>query len=297
MIFFLIIIFHFAFFIFPFFHSSFFFLFFIHFQGIWPPGVDGSEYSINTVGRSHSWNEVPVLATADDYGRVRIFNYPCVSPGAPDKCYKGHSNKLTNIKFSNDDSYCVTTGGCDKCVFVWGTDIIEEKREREALLGNCTAPVLTPVLKRSNGDIDTTIVDTESYVPFKQVLTGGGDESMAIKPWAGAIRLPTGYVEPSDLGEAPESSLELKFVYGYRGWDCRNNISYADSSQEIVYHVAGVGIVFNSEKQSQVLNTEHDDDILCLAMHPEGHTVATGESGPFPKIGTCTVLTIFSCFY
>jgi hypothetical protein len=38
------------------------------------------------------------------------------------------------------------------------------------------------------------------------------------------------------------------------------------------------------------LNTEHDDDILCLAVHPEGHTVATGEIGPHPKIGT----TLFS---
>jgi len=33
-----------------------------------------------------------------------------------------------------------------------------------------------------------------------------------------------------------------------------------------------------------VINTEHDDDILCLAVHPEGHCVATGEIGKTPKI-------------
>lgn len=237
--------------------------------------MDSSEYSINAVARSHSWKIVPVLASADEYGRVKIFNYPCVSAGAPDKCYKGHSSGLTNIKFSNDDSYCITTGGIDKCVFVWGTDIIEERREREALLSSA---VHVPL------GAEKVVAGTDNYLPFKRELTGG-DESMAIKPWAGTIRPPTGFCETPDLGEAPDASLELKFVYGYRGWDCRNNVCHADDPHEIVYHVAAVGIAFNSESQTQVLNTEHDDDILCIAMHPEGHTVATGETGPHPKLG------------
>lgn len=244
-------------------------------QGIWLPGLDGSEYAINAVARSHSYSSVPVLATADEYGRVKLFNYPCFTPGAPDKCYRGHSNHVTNIKFSYDDSYCITTGGNDKCVFVWGTDVIEEKREREALLCGGTGQTLESILEN----------DHDSFVPFKQPVIRGGDEGAAVKPWVGAIRVPSNFVEPPDLGSAPDESLVLKFVYGYRGWDCRNNISYADSTKEIVYHVAGVGIVFNSEKQEQILNTEHDDDILCLAVHPEGHTVATGETGPNPKIG------------
>ena len=245
------------------------------FQGIWPPGVDSSEYCINAVARSHSWNEVPVLASADEYGRVKLFNYPCVTSGAPDKCYRGHSGHVSNIKFSSDDSYCITTGGIDKCIFVWATDIIEERREREALLS--TINYLPPGGEK-------VAAATENYSPFKRELTGG-DESMAIRPWAGTIRPPTGFIETPKLGETPDASLELKFVYGYRGWDCRNNISHADNSQEVVYHIAAVGIVLNSETQTQVLNTEHDDDILCLAMHPEGHTVATGETGPNPKLG------------
>ena len=245
-------------------------------QGIWPPGVDSSEYAINAVARSHSWNIVPVLATADEYGRIKVFNYPCEAPGPPDKCYRGHSAHVTNIKFSADDSFCVTTGGTDKCVFVWGTDIIEERREREALSrGPNSIPAHAPA----------AAFESDSFLPLKQALTSGGDESMAVKPWAGAIRAPTSFVESSDLGELPDACLELKYVYGYRGWDCRNNVSYADSCQEVVYHIAGVGIVLNSETQTQILNTEHDDDILCLAVHPEGHTVATGETGPHPKIG------------
>jgi WD40 repeat protein len=253
-------------------------------QGIWPPGVDSTEYSINAVARSHSYRSVPVLATADEYGRVKIFNYPCVTPGSPDKCYKGHSSHITNIKFSSDDAFCITIGGSDRCVFVWGTDIIQERRVREALSGSGGG--------RSGRELrlSTATEEHESFLPFKDMVPKGGDENMAIKPWLGAVRVPSAYTEPVDLGEAPGASLELKFVYGYRGWDCRDNISYADSSHEILYHVGAVGIAFNIENQTQILNTEHDDDILCLAVHPEGHTVATGEIGPHPKIGT----TVFS---
>ena len=252
-------------------------------QGVWPYGVDSTEYLINAVAISHSHKSVPVLATADEYGRVKIFNYPCVTPGSPDKCYRGHSSHITNIKFSSDDAFCITIGGSDRCVFVWGTDIIEEKRVREALLGGRGGGG-----GRERGGGQKQNIESEeheSFLPFKDMVPKGGDENMAIKPWLGAVRVPSSYTEPVDLGEAPSASLELKFVYGYRGWDCRNNVSYADSSNEILYHVGGVGIAFDSEKQTQILNTEHDDDILCLAVHPEGHTVATGEIGPHPKIG------------
>jgi echinoderm microtubule-associated protein-like 6 len=51
-----------------------------------------------------------------------------------------------------------------------------------------------------------------------------------------------------------------------------------------VYHVAGVGIVLSTDTNTQIHNTEHSDDILCLDVHPEGHTVATGEIGKKPKL-------------
>jgi microtubule-associated protein-like 6 len=126
--------------------------------------------------------------------------------------------------------------------------------------------------------------DYEEKSLRKRPPTTGGDEAMAVKPWKGAVREPSTWVDKPDMAERPDESLELSFVYGYRGWDTRNNINFAGSVASIVYHVAGVGIVLNSETHSQILNTEHDDDIISLCVHPQGHTIATGEVGKQPKI-------------
>ena len=45
-------------------------------QGIWPEGADGSD--VNGCARSTSGK---LLATGDDYGLVKVFNYPCIGSG------------------------------------------------------------------------------------------------------------------------------------------------------------------------------------------------------------------------
>lgn len=247
-------------------------------QGIWSEKRDGTI--VTSVARSHSWKQVPTIGVADNFGRVRLFNYPCVNIGAPDKCYKGHSNNITNLKFSFDDAYCLTIGGNDKSVFVWATDILDEIREREVLKSITSSVSVKPkVISESHLE--------EEEDSFSQVLkppTSGGDEAQAVLPWKGAIREPSDWKEPPNLGEAPESALDLSFVYGYRGWDCRNNLDYVTNSFRLTYHIAAVGIVYNSQDNTQVHNLDHDDDILCLAVHPAGHSIATGEVGAKPKI-------------
>ena len=64
---------------------------------------------------------------------------------------------------------------------------------------------------------------------------------------------------------APSSSLKLEWVYGYRGHQCRNNLYYT-SSKEIVYFVAGVGVVYNTRENSQRFFLGHNDDIIRFVM-------------------------------
>jgi len=82
-------------------------------QYIWP-GVDYTD--VNSVCRSNNGN---ILASADDFGKVKLFKYPVVAEGAQSNEYGGHSSHVTKVKFAHDDSFVYTTGGNDKTVLIW----------------------------------------------------------------------------------------------------------------------------------------------------------------------------------
>lgn len=68
----------------------------------------------------------------------------------------------------------------------------------------------------------------------------------------------------------------VNVCFSYRGYDCRSNLFYTQTG-EIVYHVAAVGVVYNRQQNTQRFYLGHDDDILCLAIHPVKDYVATGQ--------------------
>lgn len=88
-------------------------------SGIWPPYSDGTD--INAVDRSNQFhkNNCELLATVDDFGKLRILRYPSIEEKSKGVEGKGHSSHVTNVKFSLDDHYVLTTGGNDQCVFQW----------------------------------------------------------------------------------------------------------------------------------------------------------------------------------
>ncbi|ESO87658.1 hypothetical protein LOTGIDRAFT_166239 [Lottia gigantea] len=95
---------------------------------------------------------------------------------------------------------------------------------------------------------------------------------------------------------APQSQLKLEWVYGYRGHQCRNNLYYT-SNKDVVYFVAGVGIVYSVRDHKQRFFLGHDDDIISLTLHPEKTLVATGQIGKKPYIcvwdaATCETVSI-----
>jgi microtubule-associated protein-like 1/2 len=91
-------------------------------QGIWPHlYADGSD--INTVERSHS-NQL--LATGDDFSKIKLFRYPACIPKQFYNQYKGHSSHVTGVKWSFDDKYLITIGGLEKSVIQWKVDAAQD---------------------------------------------------------------------------------------------------------------------------------------------------------------------------
>jgi WD40 repeat protein len=129
-------------------------------------------------------------------------------------------------------------------------------------------------------------------------------EWMATKPWLGAIVPPTNL--PHIDKSAPADNLSIDYVYGYRAIDSRNNVFYTAKSNEIVYMTAALGIVLNTDTNTQRFfgggdKTKlkgHDDDITALAVHPNKQYVATGQVGKDPlicvwEVKDCSLLAKF----
>jgi WD40 repeat protein len=97
-------------------------------QGIWPPGSDTTD--INSVDRSADGK---LLATADDFGHVKLFRFPCPLDASKFGVFDGHSSHVTNVRWSlgggggdssgsssnSSSGYLMSVGGNDKCLFVW----------------------------------------------------------------------------------------------------------------------------------------------------------------------------------
>ncbi|XP_031836389.1 echinoderm microtubule-associated protein-like 2 isoform X3 [Nomia melanderi] len=82
--------------------------------GIWPEGADGTD--VNNCSRS---GDSKLLATGDDFGKVKLFSYPACQSKSLCHTYGGHSSHVTNVSFLQDDTRLISTGGNDTSVLQW----------------------------------------------------------------------------------------------------------------------------------------------------------------------------------
>ncbi len=71
---------------------------------------------INTACRS-SFGDT--LATGDDWGMIKLFRFPCITPGARCKRYGGHSSRVGKVRFSFEEKTMVSAGLVDGLVIQW----------------------------------------------------------------------------------------------------------------------------------------------------------------------------------
>jgi len=273
-------------------------------QGIFPPCSDGTD--INYAFRS---NNKKVLATGDDFSKVKLFKYPCVVKHAAAKEYRGHSSHVTRVKFSFDDRYLVSTGGYDKAVIIWSTDMAADNKSEEAAPqeeqkeeveagepSEASKEQEDAYNETDTSELEHKIQELQKEMAKKKAAAANPEggfaeenieqatEFMASKPWVGALKAPTGFLKPPlNQSQAPKAQLNLEYIHGYRSRDCKNNIAYLADGR-IAYHAAAAGIVLDKTNNTQRFFIQHTDDILSIAFHPDKIRIATGEQGPKPFI-------------
>lgn len=124
------------------------------------------------------------------------------------------------------------------------------------------------VVKKHDSNFKTTTETQTSSGPNPEVLTLRG-RNIYLYP-------PDEYVGMDTSSQPPEEKLQLEWVYGYRGRDCRNNL-FVLSTGELIYFTAAVVVLYDVPNHKQRHYTEHTDDVKSLCVHPDGVTIATGQ--------------------
>ncbi|KAJ8309461.1 hypothetical protein KUTeg_014335 [Tegillarca granosa] len=270
-------------------------------EGVWPPKSDVTDVNAACLTKDRQ-----LLATADDFGFVKLFQYPVKGKFAKYKKYVGHSAHVTNVRWSYDDNLLVSVGGADTSVMVWkhgsaenrtttcgdsddsDTDSEEEGGydsdvEREKNMDYGSKIYVNPIREKEgvkphlqeSVELDKPSVSRNATAPPKvqrsEVVPSGSKRKKITK------------VSVCIIAE----DLQLEFIHGYRGFDSRNNLHYVNDGADVVFHAAGAGIVQNIASGAQSFYLGHTDDIICLDVnqHPKFKgIIATGQIGNPPSV-------------
>jgi microtubule-associated protein-like 6 len=256
-------------------------------QGTWPHLWDGTNITSTCSSAIRD-----VVACADDFGILKVFRYPCTVRGAACTEHWGHSSSgISRVRFTAGDGYILSAGKQDRTIFQWRVekDDKEEVEETDVQFENEDADLVLDGVAHDRPPQQESANDFNAIHPTPAVddAEETADGLTAIKPWIGAVVAPTsGVTIETDEVKAvkiPESSLELEWIHGYRSADCSNNLRYLRDGG-MVFQAAAIAVTMAKSSNRQHFMTEHSDDIIALAVHPDGLLVATGEMGSRPKI-------------
>jgi WD40 repeat protein len=82
-------------------------------QGLYQKGWDGTDLNDCAVTSDNT-----LIASGDDFGTVRLHNYPAVDTEACN-AYNGHAEFVVGVDFLADDSRLISVGGADMSIFQW----------------------------------------------------------------------------------------------------------------------------------------------------------------------------------
>ena len=93
--------------------------------GVWEDS-DGGEITSVSVDP-----HTDVLACGDEYGRLKLYNFPCTSGGDLNLTFRGHAGPISWVRFSEGGHYLYSTGKDDCCIFQWKHELglMEEDEE------------------------------------------------------------------------------------------------------------------------------------------------------------------------
>lgn len=229
-------------------------------QGIWPPSSLGMD--INSVDRSQKGNQ-RILVTGDDYSYVKLFRYPSAQPHSAYAKFTGHSSHVTNVRFTLNDEYVISTGGKENSIIQWKVNFNGQlQQDLDDYQPEQKQPEAEDIFQ------DEVIEKQEDNQGLKQFITQSQQSApSSYKP------------DPKRDNLEPKGNLTLSYIHGikcrFQDQDCRNMCKYIQNNR-VVFAAAAVGVIMDPKTKQQSFFIKHKTEIMSIAVHPKLGIVATG---------------------
>ena len=233
------------------------------------------------------------LAVAGDaYGGVRLVRFPCLDGEAVvglGHAHLAHAAAIRDVRFLFDDSRVVSVAGDDQTLLVWRIPALDARPA--PLVQRLSAaleamPPAAPPLGEAAAAASQEASENDDFL-------GAAEEELAtLRPYHANVHAPrlfskggeiVPFKEEAWMLAPPDHALELARVHGFRGHDRHRNVVYNSHGQAVLFS-AGVASVVDAASGFQRFFARHTSDILCLALHPNGRVVATGQGGSSPRL-------------
>ena len=128
---------------------------------------------------------------------------------------------------------------------------------------------------------DDLILDEDDFVDYGRDVDTGAYNNAALDNLLSAVSrsCPSTFAPGRNAGKAPEGNLRLKCAHGFRAHDATGNLKYAGGASrgKVVYTTAALGVIQDTgNDRAQEFFDLHEDDVVSLAIHPDGDIAATG---------------------
>ena len=133
---------------------------------------------------------------------------------------------------------------------------------------------VSEVMKDENQNIAEAVIVAEEKALLESAPSGG-DQWMANPAWKQTAKnmLPKNI---QDIRSKPTTVLELEWVHGYRGYDCRNNLKYLDDGAKAFgYHAAALSISYVKGQDSDKKQVFSVSIVMILSHMPYAFPILT----------------------
>lgn len=210
-----------------------------------------------------------MICSGDNYGRLRLHRYPATQSSAGSQCYRSHGCSVTRLAFANGDTFLISLGGADKCIYVW-----KHLRDREGMVAHDMQLRATEIAEEDDDIIDffgqDVIAPTEPVDFDASRLT-------RTAPWLAAALEPSR--PPALSSDPPECKLQLLHVFGVQSRLSRNSVRY-NATGDILCPASRLVSVYCKKDNKLSIFAEHTATVCCVATTDDGQFAASAARSP-----------------